>query len=227
MARFGRRTGPVSTSCSGMPGTSTTSCSVGFTPVSSSTGWVRRAGRNSMSSSTTATISEPEACKPSSRRSGLRSPPQRGHDVDGALRGVSRAASRPRARALRRTHPRRASIRGRAQGLAQKGASGRRAGSGPHQEEVGIHVRSGGAVQEGSPLDGSEVLTLDRLRQSGVFNVDFVQTVLEAKPRPALRWHYFLLWQMIGLELWREIFIEGDPFRSGPPAAPEAAVEGV
>jgi asparagine synthase (glutamine-hydrolysing) len=72
-----------------------------------------------------------------------------------------------------------------------------------------------------------EVLTPDRLRQSGVFNVDFVQRVLDAKPRPGLRWHYFLFWQMIGLELWREIFIEGEPLRSEPPARPPAAVEGV
>jgi asparagine synthase (glutamine-hydrolysing) len=71
-----------------------------------------------------------------------------------------------------------------------------------------------------------EVLTPDRLRQSGVFNVDLVQRVLEAKPRPSLRWHYFLLWQMIGFELWREIFIEGETFRPGHPARPPAAVEG-
>jgi asparagine synthase (glutamine-hydrolysing) len=53
-----------------------------------------------------------------------------------------------------------------------------------------------------------DVLAPDRLRQSGVFNVDFVQKVLEAKPHPRLRWHYFLLWQMIGVELWNEIFID-------------------
>jgi asparagine synthase (glutamine-hydrolysing) len=68
-----------------------------------------------------------------------------------------------------------------------------------------------------------EVLTPDRLRQSGVFNVDFVQSVLAAKPRPGLRWHYFLLWQMIGLELWREIFIEGEPVHSTSPTLPPGA----
>jgi asparagine synthase (glutamine-hydrolysing) len=68
-----------------------------------------------------------------------------------------------------------------------------------------------------------EVLTPDRLRQSGVFNIDFVQRILEAKPRPGLRWHYFMLWQMIGLELWREIFVEAEPLRSRPPAAVEGA----
>ena len=27
-------------------------------------------------------------------------------------------------------------------------------------------------------------------------------------PHPRLRWHYFMLWQMIGVELWRDIFTE-------------------
>jgi hypothetical protein len=65
------------------------------------------------------------------------------------------------------------------------------------------------------------VLTPDRLRASGVFNTDFVQKVLQAKPHPRLRWHYFLLWQMIGVELWREIFVETEPSSaSTDPLAP-------
>ena len=53
-----------------------------------------------------------------------------------------------------------------------------------------------------------EVLTPDRLRRSGVFNPEFVRQVLDAKPHQRLRWHYFMLWQMIGIEIWREIFTE-------------------
>ena len=52
-----------------------------------------------------------------------------------------------------------------------------------------------------------EVLTPDRLRKSGVFNPKFVQSVLDAKPNQRLRWHYFMLWQMIGFELWHDTFI--------------------
>jgi len=55
-----------------------------------------------------------------------------------------------------------------------------------------------------------ELLTPDRLRASGIFNPGFVQAVLAAKPHQRLRWHYFLLWQMIGFELWHETFI-GSP----------------
>jgi asparagine synthase (glutamine-hydrolysing) len=74
-----------------------------------------------------------------------------------------------------------------------------------------------------------DVLAPERLRRSGVFNTDFVQKVLDAKPHPRLRWHYFLLWQMIGVELWSEIFV--DPGRSlpstVPPARPTAGRGGV
>jgi asparagine synthase (glutamine-hydrolysing) len=51
-----------------------------------------------------------------------------------------------------------------------------------------------------------EVLTPERIRRTGVFNPAFVAQVLRATPHQRLRWHYFLLWQMIGVELWRDIF---------------------
>jgi asparagine synthase (glutamine-hydrolysing) len=52
-----------------------------------------------------------------------------------------------------------------------------------------------------------ELLTPERLRAAGVFNPDFVRRVMDARPHQRLRWHYFMLWQMIGFELWREIFL--------------------
>jgi asparagine synthase (glutamine-hydrolysing) len=52
-----------------------------------------------------------------------------------------------------------------------------------------------------------DVLTPDRLRSSNVFNPDFVHQVLDARPHQRLRWHYFMLWQMIGVEIWRENFV--------------------
>jgi asparagine synthase (glutamine-hydrolysing) len=54
-----------------------------------------------------------------------------------------------------------------------------------------------------------EYLTPERLRRGGVFNPRFVETLLNSRPRRRLRWHYFMLWQMIGLEHWREVFLEG------------------
>ena len=65
-----------------------------------------------------------------------------------------------------------------------------------------------------------EALSPDRLRRSGIFNPAFVQAVLKAEPRQRLRWHYFLLWQMIGVETWLATFAEPMPAR---PAAREGA----
>ena len=53
-----------------------------------------------------------------------------------------------------------------------------------------------------------ELLTPERLARAGVFNPEFVRGVLQARPHERLRWHYFMLWQMIGFELWHEVFIE-------------------
>jgi asparagine synthase (glutamine-hydrolysing) len=72
-----------------------------------------------------------------------------------------------------------------------------------------------------------EVLTAERLRRTGVFNPQFVQRVLHARPHQRMRWHYFALWQMIGVELWHETFVDRSPapaaLRTELPAAAEGA----
>jgi asparagine synthase (glutamine-hydrolysing) len=65
-----------------------------------------------------------------------------------------------------------------------------------------------------------EMLSPDRLRRSGIFNPEFVRAVLRAEPRQRLRWHYFLLWQMIGVETWLEKF--ASPLRA-PASSPGRA----
>ena len=59
------------------------------------------------------------------------------------------------------------------------------------------------------------MLSPDRLRRSGIFNPEFVQAVLKAEPRQRLRWHYFLLWQMIGVETWLATFTQPLPAGAG------------
>jgi asparagine synthase (glutamine-hydrolysing) len=63
-----------------------------------------------------------------------------------------------------------------------------------------------------------EMLAPDRLRRSGIFNPEFARAVLRSAPRQRLRWHYFLLWQMIGVETWLATFTEGQaaPVGAGP-----------
>lgn len=67
-------------------------------------------------------------------------------------------------------------------------------------------------------------LTPERLREGGIFNPGFVAAVLDSRPHPRLRWHYFMLWQMIGLEIWRETFLERS--RTQPWAAPAYTAPG-
>jgi asparagine synthase (glutamine-hydrolysing) len=73
-----------------------------------------------------------------------------------------------------------------------------------------------------------EILTPDRLRRSGVFNPDFVRQVLDAKPHQRLRWHYFMVWQMIGVEIWRDVFIRPQvtSTSTGRPSRRAAVAEG-
>lgn len=41
---------------------------------------------------------------------------------------------------------------------------------------------------------------------SGLFRRDFVEQVVAYPPHPNLRWHYFVLWMMVGVKAWMEIF---------------------
>ncbi|MFQ5565148.1 MAG: asparagine synthase (glutamine-hydrolyzing) [Paracoccaceae bacterium] len=42
-----------------------------------------------------------------------------------------------------------------------------------------------------------------------IFRRSFIEAVLDARPAPRLRWHYFMLWQMIGFDFWCRQFMEG------------------
>jgi asparagine synthase (glutamine-hydrolysing) len=68
-------------------------------------------------------------------------------------------------------------------------------------------------------------LTSERLKDGGIFNPTFVHGVLAARPHPRLRWHYFMLWQMIGLEMWRETFLKPRSAWQQTSYQPAAAVQ--
>ena len=51
------------------------------------------------------------------------------------------------------------------------------------------------------------------IEEQGIFRYEFVQGILEARPSSKMRWHYFMLWQLLGLKFWQEIFVEGRPFQ--------------
>ena len=54
-----------------------------------------------------------------------------------------------------------------------------------------------------------EYLSEETVRRHGLFNPRFVATVLGGRPRSGMRWHYFILYLMIGAHLWLELFERG------------------
>lgn len=54
------------------------------------------------------------------------------------------------------------------------------------------------------------VLTRRRVEARGWFNYSYLCRILEHPPHPRLRWHYFILWLALGLEIWAQIFLENE-----------------
>lgn len=55
----------------------------------------------------------------------------------------------------------------------------------------------------------TQYLNRERLLQDGIFNPSFVEDVLACNVHHRLRWHYFLLYLMIGVTIWLDIFRDG------------------
>ncbi len=49
-------------------------------------------------------------------------------------------------------------------------------------------------------------LTPEWCSETGLFRHDFIQTLLDCRPHPNLRWHYFTAWIMLGVKDWLEVF---------------------
>ncbi len=54
------------------------------------------------------------------------------------------------------------------------------------------------------------VLTQERVEARGWFNYTYLRQILDHPPHPRLRWHYFILWLALGLEIWAQMFLEGN-----------------
>lgn len=50
-------------------------------------------------------------------------------------------------------------------------------------------------------------LTEPFIRQQGIFNYRFIRSILDHPPHRWLRWHYFLLWLILGVKVWEDLFI--------------------
>jgi asparagine synthase (glutamine-hydrolysing) len=57
------------------------------------------------------------------------------------------------------------------------------------------------------------VLTRERVERRGWFNYPYLRRILDHPPHPRLRWHYFIVWIALGLEIWAQMFLDA-PVRS-------------
>ena len=53
------------------------------------------------------------------------------------------------------------------------------------------------------------ILTRERVEARGWFNYAYLRRVIDHPPHPRLRWHYFFLWLVTGLEIWCSMFLDG------------------
>lgn len=55
-----------------------------------------------------------------------------------------------------------------------------------------------------------EVLTRESVERLGIFNYRFIEQILNHRPVPRMRWHYFLLWVIVGVHQWHELFFSSE-----------------
>ena len=52
-------------------------------------------------------------------------------------------------------------------------------------------------------------LSRDFIEGQGIFNYSFIKGIIEHPPHRWMRWHYFLLWLILGIKVWEDLFIRG------------------
>jgi asparagine synthase (glutamine-hydrolysing) len=64
----------------------------------------------------------------------------------------------------------------------------------------------------------TQTLTRDRLERLKMVRPEFIYAILDHRPTPLMRWHYFFLWTVLGLVIWQDIFEDGGwtQFRETP-----------
>ena len=53
------------------------------------------------------------------------------------------------------------------------------------------------------------ILNRQRVEELGIFRYSYIRSVLDHAPAESLHWHYWLLWTMVGVSIWHELFVEG------------------
>ncbi len=64
-------------------------------------------------------------------------------------------------------------------------------------------------------MPAHDILSEAALRRHGLFNPRFVRRLMALPPAPRHRWHYFMLFLMLGMHLWMEQFVLPGPAAGG------------
>ncbi|MEL6822946.1 MAG: asparagine synthase (glutamine-hydrolyzing), partial [Calditrichota bacterium] len=57
-----------------------------------------------------------------------------------------------------------------------------------------------------------KILTRRRIERDGIFNYEYIRNIIEAPAHPRMRWHYFYLWLLTGLYIWKEMYLDSRKF---------------
>ena len=81
------------------------------------------------------------------------------------------------------------------------------------KKKWGFTVNSYHQFRKDLKAAAESVLTRDRVESRGWFDYAYLRRILDHPPHPRMRWHYFVLWLVLGLEIWARMFLDGDPAR--------------
>jgi asparagine synthase (glutamine-hydrolysing) len=51
------------------------------------------------------------------------------------------------------------------------------------------------------------VLTKERIDKQAFFNYDYINSIIEYPPHRSMQWHYLYLWNMVGFQIWYDLFL--------------------
>jgi asparagine synthase (glutamine-hydrolysing) len=54
------------------------------------------------------------------------------------------------------------------------------------------------------------ILTRERVESQGLFNYNYIQRIINHTPSKRMYWHYFYLWNVVGVTIWQQMFLEGN-----------------
>ena len=81
------------------------------------------------------------------------------------------------------------------------------------KKKWGFTVNSYHQFRKDLKAAAESVLTRERVESRGWFDYKYLRRILDHPPHPRMRWHYFVLWLVLGLEIWARMFLDGDPAR--------------